>query len=327
MVGFERFTRRPSVRFGRALVVAGLVGGLAFVAGAERAAAVRLEPVPEPAVLTFPGTKRITYRLRIFGEEREERFILGIYPPRFGGERVPRDRRSGGRRFYGREGVLARPILGQRIVFGAATPVSAGDMLADPLYCPGYHGFKPTGIRYELVVPPRSFSEVVAPFEVSSTPPWVNSDFRMTWTAENSTRTSAPPTLEREQVVRSPRRPAVRNAAGRAGVGLRIILRTSPRSSPYGDPENSRLKRGRSVVVYGRTVPPVAGDRLTLLARGPSGPEHRLGQVRVDAAGRFRLRGWRPTQTGFHEIRAVYPRQRAKVLADSTCQRELLVTK
>lgn len=78
------------MRPGRTLLVAGLVGGVALVGGSERAGAVRLEPVPEPAILTFPGTKRITYRLRIYGEEREERFILGINPPRFGGEPVPR---------------------------------------------------------------------------------------------------------------------------------------------------------------------------------------------------------------------------------------------
>jgi len=100
--------------------------------------------------------------------------------------------------------------------------------------CPGYHGFASSGIRYELVVPPRSFSEIVAPFEVSPTPPWVDSDFRMTWTAENSTRTSAPPTLEREQVVRSPRPPVVRNAPRRTGVGLHIILERSRAAPPSG---------------------------------------------------------------------------------------------
>jgi len=289
---------------------------------------VRLEPVPEPAILTFPGTKRITYRLRIYGEEREERFVLGINPPRFGGEPVPRDRRSAGARgpgIYGQEGVLAQPIFGQRIVFGDATPVSSGFAIPFLPSCPGYHGFASSGIRYELVVPPQSFSEIVAPFEVSPTPPWVDSDFRMTWTAENSTRTSAPPTLEREQVVRSPRPPVVRNAPRRTGVGLHIILRTKPRSSPFGDLRTRRLKGGRSVVVYGRTVPPVPGDRLTLLTSGPGGKERRLGRVRVDGSGRFRLKGWRPARPGVHEVRAVYPRQRPNVLADSSCQRKLLV--
>ena len=125
------------MRPGRTLLVAGLVGGVALVGGSERAGAVRLEPVPEPAILTFPGTKRITYRLRIYGEEREERFILGINPPRFGGEPVPRDRRSAGARapgIYGQEGVLAQPIFGQRIVFGDATPVSSGfAILSSPI--------------------------------------------------------------------------------------------------------------------------------------------------------------------------------------------------
>ena len=281
------------MRPGRTLLVAGLVGGVALVGGSERAGAVRLEPVPEPAILTFPGTKRITYRLRIYGEEREERFVLGINPPRFGGEPVPRDRRSAGARgpgIYGQEGVLAQPIFGQRIVFGDATPVSSGFAIPFLPSCPGYHGFASSGIRYELVVPPQSFSEIVAPFEVSPTPPWVDSDFRMTWTAENSTRTSAPPTLEREQVVRSPRPPVVRNAPRRTGVGLHIILRTKPRSSPFGDLRTRRLKGGRSVVVYGRTVPPVPGDRLTLLTSGPAGKSAGSAEFAWMAPGAFASR-------------------------------------
>ena len=78
-------------------------------------------------------------------------------------------------------------------------------------------------------------------------------------------------------------------------------------------------------MVYGRTVPPVPGDRLTLLTSGPGGKERRLGRVRVDGSGRFRLKGWRPARPGVHEVRAVYPRQRPNVLADSSCQRKLLV--
>lgn len=239
------------------------MAGVAFVAASGRADAVRLEPVAEPGALVFPGTKRLTYRLRIFGEEeREERFVVGIYPPRFGG--LADDA----------EGVLVRLASTGRIVFGDATPVSSGYVIALPPLCRGYHGFEPSGIVYEIIVPPRSFSEIVVPAEVTRTPPWVDSDFRMTWTAENYTRTQAPPTLEREQTVRSPRAPLVRNAPG-----------------------------------------------------GPGGKERPLATVRVDRTGRFRYRNWRPFRPGFHSIRALYPRQRPNVLADSACQRTLRVTR
>jgi len=291
------------------------VGGVTFVAASGRADAVRLEPVAEPGALVFPGTKRLTYRLRIFGEEREERFVVGIYPPRFGG--LADDA----------EGVLVRLASTGRIVFGDATPVSSGYVIALPPLCRGYHGFEPSGIVYEIIVPPRSFSEIVVPAEVTRTPPWVDSDFRMTWTAENYTRTQAPPTLEREQTVRSPRAPLVRNAPGRTGVGLRIILRTKPRSASFSEPETPRLKRGRPAVIYGRTVPPVPGDRLKLITSGPGGKERPLATVRVDRTGRFRYRNWRPFRPGFHSIRALYPRQRPNVLADSACQRTLRVTR
>ena len=234
-----------------------------------------------PAVVSFPETRAITYRLEILTREVAERLKIGlrlpVYPGRIGAPRA--------------SGSLASPITleGTPTLDGPGGIVdhSAG-LLASiggvpPSECArGYD--RPVGASVTLAIPARTTTALVVRARTGRSAPFVGTDYRLAFVVPRS--------RGRSDVVRPPK-PLLR---GRMAV--RLVVNARP----------TLARKGAQITISGSTAPPLRGRRVVLrfaqsrpLADGRvyiEGPQfpyafgaHRtLAVVETDHAGRFSYR-------------------------------------
>ena len=153
-------------------------------------------------------------------------------------------------------------------------------------------------------LPPRATTVLVQPIFAATARPWRGVGYTPRLSARLGTGSAIPLAV-----------PAI-TMTGRRGV--HILLRAAP---PL---QRRPLRPGRPIVIAGATRPALPNARIHVSVRqfGKTGTlTRRLGAVRTDRRGRFRLKAWRPRRLGVFQVVARYVRPRGTrgVRGDSTC--------
>jgi hypothetical protein len=252
-----------------------------------------LSTAVEPAQITYPQQRTVTYRLMMTTGDREER--LSVAP---GG--IPFA--SGGAVTLEGPGRLGFGIHGDP---GPLPPGCSRSRLGTQL-----------SRFYTVALPPRSTSILVSQYMLIAAP-WPGTDLRLRYSFDSfSPQPSAPITFLGPQGLSSPR-PAL------AGItGVRLTLTTRPPSSLE---HPARVRLGHSVLIRGHADPGIAGDRIVLRASRRSRRPLTIARARVRPDGSFAAR-WHPTRRGTYGLYAIYHSQRlSRSNASTPCDVPLTV--
>ena len=172
----------------------------------------------------------------------------------------------------------------------------------------------------DVRLPPNSATVLAVRYDTGRHAPWVDSDFRLTFTVQThlvgSYGAGSPfagqPTLTAPLTITSAG-PVVSGTTG-----AHIVLSTTPQGTPGAPSAPRAIGSGTAVAIAGRLLPAEGGRRIVLQWSRGSGPLQTLTTVHTDARGRFTARAWRPGAPGTYDLWASYPSQPGGLLADST---------
>lgn len=255
---------------------------------------------------SYPGVRHLTFSLRMSAGETPERFGLRIETPRYGSKSRPEGSPIGPEREPGGLFLSDGPGSVRLNAVATATPLCSSRKR--------FHGYEPSTHFFRVDLPARSVTTLTVRYVTGGFAPWPDLSYAPSFVM--SPGNDGSPSPERSVKPRNPSLSTTRT-------GVRIRLKTTPRSSPTPEHPIRTIARGRAVIVSGRTEPPLRGARLALKYSGPGGRVMRtLARVPVDAKGRFRFDGWRPRRRGGYEVWALYRRSVAfpEVLSDYSCE-------
>jgi hypothetical protein len=150
--------------------------------------------------------------------------------------------------------------------------------------------------------------------------PWVDSDFRLTFTLEPflvGTYPSSSP-FAAGATMTSPLSYTTTGPLISGRTGAHILLRTTPHQGGTDPYAAKSLAAGGSVRVSGSLVPEQPGRRIVLQWARGGGALHTITTVTTGAGGRFGPVSWRPAAHGTYELWASYPSQAGGLVADGT---------
>jgi hypothetical protein len=240
-------------------------------------AQVELSITVEPAQISYPQHRTVTYRLTMTTGDREER--LSVAP--------------GGIPFAnGGEVRLEGPGTLGFGIHGDPPPMRPG--------CSRSRVGTQLLRFYTVALPPASTSVLVSPYMLIA-PPWPGSDLRLRYSFDSfSPQPSAPITFLGPKDLSSPR-PTL---AGLTGVHL--TLTTRPNSSLQ---HPARVRLGHNVLIRGHADPGIAGDRIVLRASRRNQRPVTIATTRVRPDGTFAAT-WHPTRRGTYGLYAIYHSER-----------------
>ncbi len=260
-----------------------------------------------PAAFDYRRTPRMDYALTFSTGPNEERFAVAVDPPTF----PPAE----GSPFAG--------LIGGRLALSGPARLGYRRDEIPAILCSTYnviHGAEPAGYLQDVIAPPWSTSTLRISFVVwRRDAPFPGQDIRPRFrlTPELvSPRDDGVGTIPGTLTLRPPRL----RIGGRTGV--RLWLRTSPRTVLYGSQSVPTYRPGRAIKVSGTTAPVLRRQVIQLRVKNRLtglGPDL-LARVRTNARGRFTYR-WRLRTTGTNELFAFYKRQQRAVTSDRACPR------
>lgn len=256
------------------------------------------------------STESILYYLRMRSGDAEERFSVRLIPPAFA-------TRGGANEGQSVDGPRAIALQG---------PGALGQQAQDPRFIKAcstddsaFHGYATGPASVDVLLPPQSTTTLAVRYATGRRPPWVDGDYRMTFTAQ--------PTLVGAYDVASPfaggptlaRAVSLRTSGPVVGgrTGAHLLLSTTP-AGVRGDARSPRtVGRRMPIRITGRLLPARRGRTVILQSRRAGGRLRTVAKVRTDARGRFRA-VWRLGASGTFELWARYPRQAGDLTPDRT---------
>lgn len=302
---------------GKAWLVAALAVGLGAQAAEAAADDMSLRAFSSPDTIAVPETKDVTHRLAVEAGSQARRFQVHVEPHWFYGQSRGADWREG-------PPIQALSRLRGYSVDGDLV-IEGGGGTEALIVCPGgagrYHGLEPTTFTANLYIPAGGRGTLFAKYHVTTDAPWRTTDYRARFTVSPKQRTfwwgelDQPPAPGAVPTVDA--LPPPLTVVGRRGV--EIVLEMDPPRRP--GPGRHELPAGAEIGVSGHTDPPLRGQKIELLYRGPETDREmrHLAFTRTDDQGRFGLRAWRPRIGGHYELQAVYHSQAADVADDFAC--------
>jgi len=183
-----------------------------------------------------------------------------------------------------------------------------------------FHGYATGTASVDVLLPPDSATTLAVRYDTGRRAPWVDSDFRLTFTVQTQLVGTYPagspfaamPTVTTPMTITTTG-PTV---GGRTGV--HILLSTNPRGTPGAPYAPRKISRSQRVAISGRILPAVANRLIVLQWAHGDGALHPLEKVRTDASGRFTATAWSPGAPGTYDLWASYPKQPGGLVADTT---------
>jgi hypothetical protein len=183
-----------------------------------------------------------------------------------------------------------------------------------------FHGYATGTASVDVLLPPDSATTLAVRYDTGRHAPWVDSDFRLTFTVQTQLVGTYPagspfaamPTVTTPMTITTTG-PTV---GGRTGV--HILLSTNPRGTPGAPYAPRKISRSQRVAISGRILPAVANRLIVLQWAHGDGALHPLEKVRTDSSGRFTAAAWSPGPPGTYDLWASYPKQPGGLAADTT---------
>jgi hypothetical protein len=183
-----------------------------------------------------------------------------------------------------------------------------------------FHGYATGTASVDVLLPPDSATTLAVRYDTGRRAPWVDSDFRLTFTVQtqlvgtypSGSPFAATPTVTTPMTITTTG-PTV---GGRTGV--HILLSTNPRGTAGTPSAPQEISRSQRVAISGRILPAVAGRLIVLQWAHGDGTLHPLEEVRTGAGGRFSVTPWSPGPPGTYDLWASYPQQPGGLAADTT---------
>jgi hypothetical protein len=296
----------------RSLVAGALLAAvLAALAPASLADDVTVSGTLEtPAHLTLK-TRVILYYLQLHSGANEERFAVRLTPPPFAtvgglpeGESIdgPTDIVLQG------PGTLGDEVQKPSTIAPCSSRTSA------------FHGYATGVASVDILLPPDANTVLAVRYDTGRRAPWLDSDFRLTFTVEPFLVGTYPPSspFAAGATVTTPLVYTTTGPPVRGRTGAHILLSTTP-GQPKSDPYAPKaIGATASVEISGRLLPGQAGRQVVLQWERGDGALYSITTVTTGAGGRFGPTRWRPGGHGTYELWASYPAQPGGLVADST---------
>ncbi len=163
-----------------------------------------------------------------------------------------------------------------------------------------FHGYATGTASIDVLLPANSATTLAVRYDTGRRAPWVDSDFRLTFTVTGklvgsyaaASPFSAAPTVT-SRMTMTTAGPVV---AGRTGA--HILLSTTPQGTP-GTPFAPRVVgRGQAIGIGGRLLPGDGGRRIILRWARDGGPLRTLAAVRTATGGTFQSGGVETGRSG-----------------------------
>jgi hypothetical protein len=183
-----------------------------------------------------------------------------------------------------------------------------------------FHGYATATTSVDLLLPAGANTVLAVRYDTGRRAPWVDSDFRLTFTLEPSLVGTYPASspFAAGATLTSPASYTTAGPRVSGTTGAHILLRTKPGHGAGGPYAPAKLGAGRSVQVSGSLLPALAGRRIVLEWARAGGALHTITSVTTRAGGRFGPVSWHPGGHGSYELWASYPAQPGGLVADGT---------
>ena len=285
-----------------------LTAGLALLAtlGASpaRAELHMAARASSPAAIGFPHPAPVVYALELTAVGRDESFALTFESPFFGHDATG-TAPAGASLQYGGE----RPRIDGPAWLPGPAAFSFGKLACGPSVAS--HGYDVQRARWDVVVPAGTTSTLSFEFTPAAASPWPDTDYDVTFEALPDLVGGGRGTLAAVQRATA----AGPRPTGRRGI--RVTLRSTPRTVLAGLDGAARVREGRRIAIRGTLLPRLAHAKVMLFTSTRASPAFRRAHtVRTGRNGRFRasLRARRGLQ-----VMARVPRQRAGYSSDYSC--------
>jgi hypothetical protein len=257
------------------------------------------------------STHHILYYLQMHSAGAEELFSVKLTPPPFatvGGLDEGRSINGPTAIALQGPGTLGQLVQSPSVITPCSSRLSA------------VHGYATGTASVDILLPPNSGTTLAVRYNTGRRAPWVDSDFRLTFTIEDRLVGTYPAGSPFASTPTAPSGLTLTTSGPTvaAPTGAHILLSTAPLGASGSASRAVVIAKGQPVAIAGRLLPALSGRMIVVqLARG-SGALQTLTTVRTDSRGGFSAQPWRPGAAGSYQLWASYPAQPGGLVADTT---------